>query len=78
MAAGHPGTGGSFAGDGPMPTPLQYPIERCRGLQEKWLRLLQEPPRDRNNNDDDDDDEEEDDAEVDREPAVIREPDKDE
>ena len=61
-----------------MPTPLQYPLERSRALQEKWLRLVQVPPRDRNDNDDDDDDEEEDDAEVDREPAVIRESDKDE
>ncbi len=62
-----------------MPTPLQYPLERSRVLQEKWLRVVQEPPRDRNDNDDDDgDDEEEDDPELDREPAVIREPDKDE
>ena len=56
-----------------MPTPLQYPLERCRALQEKWLQMLhKEPPPD----DDDDDDEEEDEA--DSEPAVIREPDEDE
>jgi hypothetical protein len=58
-----------------MPTPLQYPVELSRALQEKWLRLLHKgPPRDHDN----DDDEEEDEAEEDREPAVIREPDKDE
>jgi hypothetical protein len=40
---------------------------------------VRESPRDHNDNDDDDDDdeEEEDDAEGDREPAVIREPDRD-
>ena len=47
-----------------MPTPLQYPLERSRALQKKWLRLVREPPRDRND-DDDDDDEEENDAEED-------------
>jgi hypothetical protein len=84
---------GSLARDYPMPTALQYPLERSRGLQQKWDRLLQRypmphwsfglatlintiPPRDPD--DDDNDDEEEDDVEVDREPAVIREPDKDE
>jgi len=36
------------------------------------------PPRDRNGDDDIDDDEEEHEDEEDREPAVIREPDKDE
>jgi hypothetical protein len=63
-----------------MPTPLQYPLERSRVLQEKWLRLLDKgPPRDRDHVDDnDDDEEEEEDAEVDRKQAVIREPDKDE
>jgi len=36
-----------------MPTPLQYPVERSRALQEKWLRLLHQlPPQD---SDDDDD-----------------------
>jgi hypothetical protein len=54
-----------LAGDCLMPTPLQYPLERCRALQEKWLQVLhKEPPRD---DDDDDDDEEEEDA-ADREP----------
>jgi hypothetical protein len=62
-----------------MPTPLQYPLERSRALQEKWLRLLEKaPPRDRYNDDDDDDDEEDDEPEEDLEPAVIREPDKEE
>lgn len=56
---------GSVAGDCAMPTPLQYPVERSRALQEKWLKVLhKEPPRD---DDDDDDDEEEEDA-ADREP----------
>jgi hypothetical protein len=60
-----------------MPTPLQYPLERCRALQEKWLQMLhKEPPPDDDDGDDDDDDEEEDEA--DREPAVIREPSQDE
>jgi hypothetical protein len=64
------------AGDCVMPSPLQYPVERSRALQEKWLRLLhKEPPRD---DDDDDDDDEEEEDEADREPAVIREPDKNE
>ena len=59
-----------------MPTPLQYPLERCRALQEKWLQMLnKEPPRDDDDDHDDDDDEEE---EEDGEPAVIREPDKNE
>jgi hypothetical protein len=67
-----------------MPTSLQYPLERSRGLQLKWGRLLQQwpsrdgpisvistiPPRDPDD-DDNDDDEEEEDVEVDREPAVI-------
>lgn len=61
-----------------MPTFLQYPLERSEALQQKWARLLQErPPRDPDDDDDDDDEEEEDEVE-DREPAVIREPDKDE
>jgi hypothetical protein len=35
-----------------MPTPLQYPLERSRALQEKWLQMLhKEPPQD----DDDED-----------------------
>jgi len=71
-----------------MPTFLQYPLERSGALQQKWARLLQErpsrkrsiasslPPRD--HDDDDDDDEEEEDEVEEREPAVIREPDKDE
>jgi len=25
-----------------MPTSLQYPLERSRGLQQKWARLLQQ------------------------------------
>ena len=67
------------AGDFQMPIPLQYPLERSRVLQEKWLRLLDKgPPRDRDHVDDDDDDEEVEEAEVDRKQAVIREPDKDE
>jgi hypothetical protein len=50
-----------------MPTPLQYPLERCRALQEKWLEMLhKEPPLD-DNDDDDDNNEEEEDA-ADREP----------
>jgi len=50
-----------------MPTPLQYPLERCRALQEKWLRLPHQlPPQDPDDDDDDDDDEEED--------AAAREP----
>jgi hypothetical protein len=76
-----------------MPTSLQYPLERSRALQQRWARLLQRtavgpsangphgfaivantiPPRDPD--DDDNDDDEEEDG---REPAVIREPDKDE
>jgi hypothetical protein len=56
-----------------MPTSLQYTLERCRGLEKRWLRLLEKaPPRD----DDDDDDDEEEDDEEDDEPAVIREPNK--
>jgi hypothetical protein len=58
-----------------MPSSLQYPLERSRALQEKWLRMAQEtPPRD----EDDEEDEEEDDNEEEPEPAVIREPDEDE
>ena len=60
-----------------MPSSLQYPLERSRALQEKWLRMMQEtPPRDED--DEDDEDEEEDDNEENPEPAVIREPDEDE
>jgi hypothetical protein len=59
-----------------MPTPFQYPLERCPGSEERWLRLLEKAPLP--DQDDDDDDEEEDEAEEDRERAVIREPDKDE
>ena len=56
----------SLLEEAPMPTPLHYPLERCRALQEKWLQLLhKEPPRD--DDDDDDDDEEEEDV-ADREP----------
>ena len=41
-----------------MPTPLQYPLERCRALQEKWLRLPHQlPPQDPDDDDDDDEDE---------------------
>jgi hypothetical protein len=59
-----------------MPTPLQYPLERCRALQERWLRPLDhQPPPDRDDDDDEDDDEED---EEEAEPAVIREPDEDE
>jgi hypothetical protein len=44
-----------------MPTPLQYPLERCRALQEKWLPLPHQlPPQDPDDDDDDDEDEEED------------------
>jgi hypothetical protein len=60
-----------------MPTPLQYPLERCR--EGKWLQMLHKQPSpddDDDDGDDDDDDEEEDEA--DREPAVIREPSQDE
>jgi hypothetical protein len=69
---------GSLDRDYPMPTALQYPLERSRGLQQKWDRLLQRypmpwsfglatlintmPPRDPGD-DDDNDDEEEDDVE---------------
>ena len=72
----------------PMPTCLQDPVERSRGLQQKWARLLQQgssakgpiassmPPREPD--DDNDDDEEQDEAEEDREPAVVREPERDE
>jgi len=60
-----------------MPTPLQYPLERCRALQEKCLQMLhKQPPPDDDDDNGDDDDEEEDEA--DSEPAVIREPDEDE
>jgi hypothetical protein len=46
-----------------MPTPLQYPPERSRALQEKWLRLpYQLPPQEPDDNDDDDDEDEEEDA----------------
>jgi len=42
-----------------MPTPLQYPLERSRALQEKWLQMLhKEPPQDDDEEDDDDDEEE--------------------
>jgi hypothetical protein len=74
-----------------MPTPVQYPLERSRALQQKWARLLQDtgrngphgflivattmPPRDP---DDDDEEDEDDESEDEREPAVIREPDNDE
>jgi hypothetical protein len=73
-----------------MPTSVQYPLERREELQQKWARLLQErpsrkrsiasslPPRDHDDDDDDDDDEKEEDEVEEREPAVIREPDKDE
>ena len=62
-----------------MPTPLQYPLERCRALQEKWLQMLnKEPPRDDDDDDDDDAEEDEGEADEDSEPAVIREPDKEE
>ena len=77
-----------------MATSLQYPLERSRDLQRHWERLLQRypmphwssglvsalintmPPRDPDDYEDDDDDD--DDVEEDQEPAVIREPDKDE
>jgi hypothetical protein len=66
-----------------MPSSLQYPLERSRALQEKWLRMMQEtPPRDEDDEDDEDDendeDEEEDDNEEKPQPAVIREPNEDE
>jgi len=65
-----------------MPSSLQYPIERSRSLEEKWLRMVKEgPPRgDQYDGDDVDDDEEveDDEAEEESEPAVIREPDEDE
>jgi len=52
-----------------MPTPLQYPLERCRALQEKWLQVLhKEPPRD--DHDDDDKDEEDEDEDEDEEEEV--------
>jgi hypothetical protein len=55
-----------------MPTPLQYPLERCRALQEKWLRLPHQlPPQEP---DDDDDDEDEDEDEDEEEDAAAREP----
>jgi hypothetical protein len=62
-----------------MPTPLQYPLERCR--EGKWLQMLhkQPPPDDDDDDgDDDDDDDDEEEDEADREPAVIREPSQDE
>jgi hypothetical protein len=47
----------------PMPTPLQYPLERCRALQEKWLRLPHQlPPQEPDDDDDDEDEDEEEDA----------------
>ena len=43
-----------------MPTPLQYPLERSRAVQAKWLRPLHQlPPQDP---DDEDEDEKEDSA----------------
>jgi hypothetical protein len=68
---------------------LQYPLERSRGLKQKWAQLLKAgaigetangpyeptPPRDP---DEDEDDEGEDDLELDHEPAAVREPDQDE
>ena len=61
---------GSVAGDCVMPTPLQYPLERCRALQEKWLRLPHQlPPQDP-----DDDDDEEEEEEEEEEDAADREP----
>jgi hypothetical protein len=65
----------------PMPTSLQYPLERSRHLQHQWERLLQQLSRPtgsmgrtaaidtkppREPEDDDDDDEEEDDLEESR------------
>jgi hypothetical protein len=55
-----------------MPTSLQYPLERCRALQEKWLQALQKEPR--RDDDDDDDDEEEEEEEEEEEDAADREP----
>ena len=69
-----------------MPSSLQYPLDRQRDVQRRWQRRLNctdlnlvgsaLPPRDRD--DDDDEAEDEDKREEDREPATIREPDKDE
>jgi hypothetical protein len=75
-----------------MPTSLQYPLERSRGLQQKWAQLLQQWPSAYGSDgltmvasltpprdpDDDDNEDDEDEREEDRGPAVIREPDKDE
>jgi hypothetical protein len=41
----------------PMPSSLQYPLERSQALQEKWLRMVQEPPP-RDEDDEDDEDQE--------------------
>jgi hypothetical protein len=47
-----------------MPTSVQYHLERCRALQEKWLQVLhQEPPRDDHDDDEDEEDEDEDEDE---------------
>jgi hypothetical protein len=47
-----------------MPTPLQYPLELCRALQEKWLQVLhKEPPRDDHDDDDKDEEDEDEDEE---------------
>jgi hypothetical protein len=74
-----------------MPTSLQYPLERSRGLQQKWARRQQGAtasgldgftivaitiiPPRDTDDDADNDGGEQNEPEEDREPAVIREPD---
>ena len=73
-----------------MPTSLQYPLGRHRGLERRWKLLLEQtprpsvgnntmPPRDPDDDYDDDeaeeDEEDEEDEDQHEEPPVIREPD---
>ena len=57
-----------------MPTPLQYPLERSRALQEKWLQMLHKKPLPLRDDDHDEDDEEEDEDEDEDEDPADREP----
>jgi hypothetical protein len=55
-----------------MPTSVQYPLERCRALQEKWLQVLhKEPPRDDHDDDDEDEEDEDEDEEEEEEVHAI-------
>jgi hypothetical protein len=60
-----------------MPTALQYPLERCRALDKKWLRMFAHAPPPRDEHEDDEEDDELEDGEE-HDGAMIREPDPDE